>query len=204
MADAKKLTIKQEKFCNKYLECGNASEAYRYAYNCKDISPTTINRKAVEVLENGKIAARIKSMQDKLAAVSNITKERILSELDAILEARITDYVNLVTKQVPIPQTKKEIKANAPIRYIDVQTLVFKDFDELTDKQIKAIESIKQGRCGIELKLHGKSWTIERICKMLGYDAPEKIANTDSKGEDVPTFNVERLFKLIQESRAHE
>jgi phage terminase small subunit len=27
-----KLTIKQEKFCNKYLECGNASEAYRYAY----------------------------------------------------------------------------------------------------------------------------------------------------------------------------
>ncbi|MFR4024933.1 MAG: terminase small subunit [Alistipes indistinctus] len=26
---AKGLTIKQEKFCNKYLECGNASEAYR-------------------------------------------------------------------------------------------------------------------------------------------------------------------------------
>jgi len=29
------LTVKQEKFAHAYLECGNTSEAYRKAYDCK-------------------------------------------------------------------------------------------------------------------------------------------------------------------------
>ena len=51
----------------------------------------------------------------------------------------------------------------------------FKPFSELTRKQLKAIESVKQGKNGIELKLHSKTWSIERICKMLGFDAPTGI-----------------------------
>jgi len=34
-----KLTIKQEKFCNLYIELGNASEAYRQSYNCEKMKP---------------------------------------------------------------------------------------------------------------------------------------------------------------------
>jgi len=55
----------------------------------------------------------------------------------------------------------------------------------LTERQIKAIESIKKGKGGIELKLHGKSWTIDRICKMLGFDAPTKTALTNGAGDDI-------------------
>ncbi|EPZ98572.1 terminase small subunit, partial [Glaesserella parasuis] len=40
------LTPKQEKFCQLYIELGNASEAYRQAYDCSKMSNETINTKA--------------------------------------------------------------------------------------------------------------------------------------------------------------
>ena len=75
--------------------------------------------------------------------------------------------------------------------------LSFKDFNELTESQVKAIESVKQGKNGIELKLHGKSWSIERICKMLGYDAPVKIE--DKRVTNFESMSDEELKKYIGE-----
>ena len=158
----KKLTIKQEKFCNRYIESGNASDAYRYAYDCEKMKEETINRKAIEVINNGKVKARLTQLKDELKKKSDITKERIIEEVVAVLNAKITDYLDF-----------------------DGHTLKFKSFAELTENQIKAIESIKEGKFGIELKLHGKEWSIDRICKMLGYDSPTKIAQTDSDGNDI-------------------
>jgi phage terminase small subunit len=147
-----KLTIKQENFCNKYIECGNASESYRFAYNCLNMSDESVNVKASELLKSGKITLRVKKLQEELKNKSDITKERILEELSGILDAKITDYITF---------------ENGMIK--------FKNFSELTERQIKAIDSLKPVRNGIELKLHGKLWTIERICRMLGFDTPEKL-----------------------------
>ena len=58
-----KLTIKQEKFCNKYLECGNASEAYRFAYDCSRMTDNVISVKASQLLSNGKVTVRVKQKQ---------------------------------------------------------------------------------------------------------------------------------------------
>ena len=60
---AKKLTPKQESFCLAYIETGNASEAYRQAYNAKNMKPETINRKAKVELDKGKIRARLEALQ---------------------------------------------------------------------------------------------------------------------------------------------
>ncbi|MBD8389651.1 terminase small subunit [Dysgonomonas sp. BGC7] len=146
-----KLTVKQEKFCDLYVEMGNASEAYRQAYSCDSMKPETINERSSRLLKEYKISTRIKQLQDNLRRKSDITKERILEELSAILNSRITDYLSFKNGRIK-----------------------FKNFSDLSETQVKAIESIKKGKYGIELKLHGKSWTIERICKMLGYDMPEK------------------------------
>lgn len=40
-----KLSVKQENFCNYYIECGNASEAYRRAYSCSNMKDESINVK---------------------------------------------------------------------------------------------------------------------------------------------------------------
>lgn len=58
----KGLTPKQEKFCREFIKCGNASEAYRKAYNAENMKPESINRKASELLDNVKITARVQEL----------------------------------------------------------------------------------------------------------------------------------------------
>ncbi len=169
-----KLTIKRENFCNYYVETGNASEAYRRAFACKNMKDKTITEAASRLINDSNVNARIKELQGEIKKKSDITKEKILYELDCIINAKITDYIML-----------------------EEGRLSFKDFNELTESQVKAIESVKQGKNGIELKLHGKSWSIERICKMLGYDAPVKIE--DKRVTNFESMSDEELKKYIEE-----
>ena len=78
------LTIKQENFCLAYIETGNASEAYRRAYNAKKSKPETINRTAKELLDNPKIAARVTELKNRIAKKVEISQERVLEELSAM------------------------------------------------------------------------------------------------------------------------
>lgn len=169
-----KLTIKRENFCNYYVETGNASEAYRRAFTCKNMKDKTITEAASRLINDSNVNARIKELQGEIKKKSDITKEKIIYELDCIINAKITDYIML-----------------------EEGRLSFKDFNKLTESQVKAIESVKQGKNGIELKLHGKSWSIERICKMLGYDAPVKIE--DKRVTNFEFMSDEELKKYIGE-----
>lgn len=74
------LTIKQEKFCNKYIECGTASEAYRFAYNCDSMSESTIWNSAYKLLQNGDVGARISYLRQHIAEASGITALQIVNE----------------------------------------------------------------------------------------------------------------------------
>ncbi len=56
------MTPKQEKFCLIYRETGNASEAYRQSYDCKNMKPETINRNAKALLDSNKIATRLQDL----------------------------------------------------------------------------------------------------------------------------------------------
>lgn len=170
-----KLSVKQELFCQAYTETGNASEAYRRAYCSVGMKDKTINECACKLLVNPKVAARIRVLQNELKEKSDLSKERILEELECILDAKITDYVEL-----------------------ESGLLKFKDFADLSERQVKAIESVKQGRNGIELRLHGKSWTIERICKMLGYDAPDRVENTINMSRPLTLEEREKIRQELE------
>ena len=69
------LTPKQERFCHAYLEHGNASEAYRQSYNAGAMKPETVNRKASEVLSNGKVTARLEELRAPVVEATRITLE---------------------------------------------------------------------------------------------------------------------------------
>ena len=80
------LTVKQESFVNKYIECGNASEAYRHAYDYEKMKSTTVNRKAKELMENGKITARLGELRAISAERNAVTVDSLTKELE---EARV-------------------------------------------------------------------------------------------------------------------
>ena len=165
------LTIKQENFCNYYVESGNASEAYRRAYDCKNNSSEVINVNASKLLTDTKISLRVNELKAILQSKSDITKERILNELSSIVFADIRDYIQF-----------------------DGVNVFFTPFSELTDSQAKAIESIKQTKEGFELKLHGKNWSIEKVCKMLGFDAPTV---SEVKYIDYPSLDKKQIDSAI-------
>lgn len=78
------LTPKQEKFCQKYIETGNASEAYRQSYDCENMADETINVKASELLNNGKITVRLDELRNKHAKRHAITVDTLLAELEEV------------------------------------------------------------------------------------------------------------------------
>lgn len=59
-----KLTPKQERFVQAYIETGNATEAYRQAYDAENMKDSTISVKASELLGNGKIAVRFEELSE--------------------------------------------------------------------------------------------------------------------------------------------
>lgn len=71
------LTLKQEKFCQAYVICCNASEAYRGSYNAGKMKPASINRRAKELLDNSKITARVAKLQAEHRKKHDITIERV-------------------------------------------------------------------------------------------------------------------------------
>jgi phage terminase small subunit len=77
----KKLTPKQEKFCQFYMQTGNASEAYRGAYDAGKMKAATVNRKATELMQNGTITARIAALQDGAAEKAQLSKAWVLERL---------------------------------------------------------------------------------------------------------------------------
>ena len=80
--DEIKLTPKQEKFCQVYIETGNASEAYRQAYNAEKMRPDTVNNKAYGLLQKGGIRARLDELRAEHKKRHEITVDTLVAELE--------------------------------------------------------------------------------------------------------------------------
>lgn len=79
---AKKLTPKQEAFCQAYIETGNASEAYRQAYDAEKMKPATVNRNAKALLDNSKIATRLEALRAEHQKRHNVTVDGLTGDLN--------------------------------------------------------------------------------------------------------------------------
>lgn len=157
----KGLTIKQEKFCNKYLECGNASEAYRYAYNCLKMSDNSVWCNASQLLSDTKVTQRIKELQSSFQKRTEITKERVLNELVKIGFSSIAYMHNSWIDRVEFDQLTDDQKACIK----SIQTKVEK---RSYDDEVRNVEMVK-------IELYDKLAALNSINKMLGFDAPAKV-----------------------------
>ena len=76
--NTKKLTPKQRKFAEEYINTGNASEAYRRAYDVgADTKLETIATKASHLLAEYNISTRVKELQKKEAESFQITRKEV-------------------------------------------------------------------------------------------------------------------------------
>ena len=75
------MTPKQADFVRLYFELGNASEAYRRAYNSTG-KPNTLHRKANELLKHPLIKAEVQKMQQAASQRNDVTIDNVVDELE--------------------------------------------------------------------------------------------------------------------------
>lgn len=139
----KSLTVKQENFCNYYIESGNASEAYRRAYSCRKMRDKQVWEESCKLLSNPKVAQRVKVIQEEQKKKSDITKEEIIKLCtDIIRGENVTDYiedldgkkkVRTISKTWAIERVCKMFGLDEPTK-IDLKSMLF-DIDTGDEKE---------------------------------------------------------------------
>lgn len=168
------LTDKQKIFADEYLIDLNATRAYKVAYP-RVKSDEVARANSSRLLTNANVADYIdKRMQDRQER-TEITQDMVVEELAAIAFARATDYA--------------EVKKGS---------VVIKDTDGLSEKQIKAIAGIKEGKFGIELKLNDKEKALELLGRHLGMFKDKIEVSGSLEAEKT------KLDDLIQQMRGNE
>lgn len=185
-----KPTPKQEAFCLAYLKTGNASEAYRLSYNAGKMKPETVNRKAKELLDNGKIAARLNELNSAAVTDAVMTRQQALERLTRFASIDLTDLVEFGSFELIDAEGKQAIQSTWKIKDAVLQD----------PAKLAAISELTAGRDGIKIKTHSPLQAIQQLAKMQGWEAATKHDHTSSDGsmspkgrtlsdfyEDVPT-----------------
>lgn len=89
----KKLSPKQEKFCQEFLCCGNASEAYKRAYGVTNDNTSRPN--ASKLLDNPAVQARLDELRAEVADAAICTAKEIQERLTQIARRELYDEIFL-------------------------------------------------------------------------------------------------------------
>lgn len=76
------LTQKQENFCLSYVAQGNASAAYRTAYNADNMGEESIRVEAYKVMSRPHVSLRIEQLKAAAAKRNEITVDDLIAELE--------------------------------------------------------------------------------------------------------------------------
>jgi len=106
MERKRNLTIKQKRFCEKYVELGNAMEAYRQSYNVGTMKYASINRCSMELLQNLLVTSYIAEIQEKAQKQFNHTLQDSL-KLDFDIIQRYNDNMAVLSNP---KATKKQVE----------------------------------------------------------------------------------------------
>ena len=157
-----RLTEKQERFCNYYLDCdGNASEAYRMAYDASKMQPETIWSNASRMLASNKVATRIAELRSERAEASKVNREKV--------EKILMDIVTMDPNDLYIvdPVTGK-IKLKSP--------------NQMPKRVRNAMKKISNDKGKVSYEFNGKVEAAKLFASMNGWNAPQQIALTGKDG----------------------
>lgn len=96
------MTPKQEHFARLYVETGNASEAYRQAYNAENIKPETVTNEAYKLLQSPDISAMVDDLKAEARQRHRVTVDDLLHELEQARAAALA---------APTPQSSAAVSA---------------------------------------------------------------------------------------------
>lgn len=176
------LTNKQQAFCEEYIVDLNAAQAaIRAGYSEEGARQTGYN-----LLTNTDIQFEIERLKKARSKRTQITADRVLEELASVGYSKITDYLDVVEKDVVVGY-KKDASGQYDYEQPIVRTqkvVEIKETKEMDPDAIKAISEIKHGKHGISLKLYDKLKALDNIGRHLGMWNDKLELETSKKLED--------------------
>jgi phage terminase small subunit len=82
------LTPKQEAFVQNIIQGMSQADAYRSAYSSKNMSDNAVYREASLLMDNPKVAQRLKELRDKLAKPSIMSAQERLEWLTQLIKSK--------------------------------------------------------------------------------------------------------------------
>lgn len=158
------LTPKQERFCLAYLETGNASEAYRRAYNASKMKPNSINVNASKLLADAKVTLRLKELNESAVSSAVMTRKEALERLSTFARTDLSDLVEFGAYELGQDDDGKPIVQAA----WKIRDSILQD-----PKKLAAISELSAGRDGIKIKTHSPLQAIQQLAKLQGWDVHE-------------------------------
>lgn len=174
-----RLTLKQEKFCQKVVELGNVSDAYRESYNAGKMKPETINSKAYLLSNKDYIRARIVFLQEEAKKRNDVTVDRLIQELKTI---SFFDPFDLFDENGNL----KEVK--------DMPETVRRAISEIKIEEL--IIDKKSTKVKTTVKMHSKLDSIDKLAKHIGF----YLKDNEQRGKSA----AEAFMELMQQASAKD
>jgi phage terminase small subunit len=182
LTEPRPLTAKQERFCQEYLIDFNATQAaIRAGYSKK-----TAFSIGVENLRKPLIAEHIQTIRKKDAVDAGITREMVLQGY----------------KKLAFYDARKFYDGNGNL-------LSVPELDEETSFALAGFEVMEEkGGDGHgnqvllgytkKIKMSDRKAALDSLCKVLGFNAPDKVSQTDTEGNDVKPFTVDQVKDILK------
>lgn len=152
-----KLTDKQKRFCEEYLVDLNATQAaIRAGY-----AASTAVAQASRLLATPHVQSCIQELQAKTSAKLEITREMVVAELAKIGFSNIRNYYDENNRLIPFAEMTES--SAAAVASVEVDEL----WGHTPDGRVQLGDTKK-------LKMHNKLAALDSLCRVLGFNAPEK------------------------------
>lgn len=130
-----KLTPKQELFVQGIIAGLSQRQAYRKAYKAEKMKNETVDRKAYELANNGKIRARYRELLKQFSNMSLWSREQAFNEYE---------WLKNKAKQAIENEGVKQANANAFLAAVDgMNNMAFKELELEDKKLVREIELLQ-------------------------------------------------------------
>ena len=172
------LTQKQENFCLKYVETGNASEAYRFAYRADKMKAETIHKRASELVSDREVAGRIEELKGMAVSKAIMSRTEALEMLSIIARTSVSDIAEFSTVESGEDEDGNTVMST---------TWRILNSEEISKEASASIKSVSATKMGPKLEMHDRLAAIQQLSKLQGWESASKIDHTSSDGSMAPT-----------------
>ena len=181
------LTAKQELFCLAYIETGNASEAYRRSYSCKNSQANSIHVSACQLLANPNVKIRVNELKERMQTDAIMTRREALERLTRIGRTSLSDLIEWRTATIGEDEDGDSVRQTG---------WHIKDSVAQDPKKMELIAELSTGRDGVKIKTHSQLQAIQQLAKMEGWESAAKHEVTGANGGAIETKSTIDISKL--------